>query len=360
MLFRSGNAIILYSDSSETEFDTKLQKLSTQGNVLWGTGVNIYPLVRQMMSDNLGGAIIAGVRREFDGVSVKYIVRVQKISEEGEALWGERGITISEKADSQTLHVEISVDRKGNSLVVWRDRRTGRFEEYAQRLNPNGITLWGSDGIALSEFDSQKSLLSSGIAPDLNGSNVFIWHDLRIEDGGLFGQRLDSLGLRQWHKDDIPISTREQFQRSHVVMSDNAGGAIACWYEIGTGSGWGIFAQQVSRNGNLGQVLKTSVLQQNEFAAPSQYILYQSYPNPFNAEMVISYKVPKNEQIKLTVYDMTGKEVITLVDKNQSPGIYRAKWNGKNQKGGEMPSGIYVYQLRAGDHVESKKAILVK
>lgn len=360
----AGNAIVFYSDSSETNLDTRLQKLNSEGRLLWGErGAAIYPNYptrRQMISDNRGGAILSGVRREFDGVSAKYIIRAQRVDGSGQALWGEKGVTVTDKADNQTLEIELATDKRGNSIIVWRDRRTGRFEEYAQRMNPDGIPLWESDGIALSEFDSQKSLLGSGIAADPNAKYIFIWHDLRIENGCLFGQKLDSTGSKLWSKDDIPISTRVHFQRSHMVISDNSGGAIACWYEIGTGSGWGIFAQQVSRNGNLGDVLTTCVSQQNNSFLPSQYVLHLSYPNPFNSETVINYELPKSSHVTLRIYDITGKELITLIDQNQLPGVYQIKWNGIDWKGAAVSSGIYIYQLCAGSFVRSEKTIFIK
>lgn len=348
----NGNAIVLFSE-------TMLQKLNIHGDFLWIDGVETYPVGRQMVSDNAGGVIIAGVRREFDGISTKYIVGAQRISTDGFEQWDKIGTVISEKADSQTQRVEIAIDKMGNSLVVWRDQRTSRFEEYAQKLSAVGIPMWQSEGISLSEYDSQKSLLGSGIVVNSDGSSVFIWHDLRIEDNGLFGQSLDSSGLKQWNVNDVPISTRDQYQRSHIFCSDNAGGAIACWYEIGTGSGWGIFAQQVSRIGNLGEVLQTTFLQTQRVLAPTQFLL-QSYPNPFNSNMIIKYHIPETSYVSLTIYDLTGKEVKTLVSKNQSPGIYQVQWNGTNKRGDVCPCGIYLYQLCTGDVVANGKCVLVK
>ncbi|MDZ7725149.1 MAG: T9SS type A sorting domain-containing protein [candidate division KSB1 bacterium] len=354
----SGNAIILYSDSSETNWDTKLQKLNSQGYFLWDdNSVAIYPVGRQMISDKRGGAIIAGVRWTFDGISPEYIVGAQRIDRKGQVLWEENGITITKNADDQT-DVNVLINKDGNLFVIWDDSHSGQSNVYVQKLNPEGLPQWPNNGVMLSKINLLKGVFGNGIAPVETSNPVVIWKGWRNGDNDLFGQKLNSIGLKLW-SDDVPISTREHYQRVPKAISDNSGGAIVCWYEIGTGSGWGIFAQQVSRNGNLGEVLKTSISQRHSSSLPSQTILHQSYPNPFNSEVIIKYKLSKNQHVRLTVYDITGKEVITF-DQNQSPGLHRVKWQGKNQKGGEVTSGIYLYRLFAGRFVDSKKLIYVK
>lgn len=348
----NGGAFILYADST----GRKLHHINAQSEFSWGASID--PRVGgNMVSDLRGGIIIAGM--QFVSASESHVV-AQRVDAHGQVLWGDQGVVITQKADNQTFRVEIAVDEWGNSLIVWRDRRTGRFEVYAQRLSAGGNPLWEPDGVALSEFDSQKSLNGNGIAPTPDGNNVYIWRDRRIEDGGLFGQRLDSAGLRLWGKNDIPISVRDHFQNEHKVISDLAGGAIVCWYEVGTGSGFGIFAQQVSRNGNLGEVLATSVSQPDESSMPTQYILHQSYPNPFNAGTIVKYEIPESKFVTLVIYDIKGNEVIALINEKQPPGAYQVNWNGKNQKGGDVASGIYFYQLRAGNFVQTKKTLLIR
>jgi len=352
----AGSAIILYSDSSQTNFDTKLQKLSAAGAFLWDEGVDIFPVGRQMVGDDFGGAVVAGVRREFDGVSFKYIVGAQRVDSGGQALWGEKGVIITNLGDTFTNAVYV-VANDNKTAIAWQDGRTGQSNVYLQLTDQFGVPQWQEDGIMVSSVESIK--FRPSVVKGFNLNTIVVWRDNRIKDGGIFVQEFDSTGLALLNE-DTAISVRNHFQQEHEVTSDNAGGAIVCWYEIGTGSGWGIFAQQVSRNGNLGEVLITSVSEPNISSIPSQYILRQSYPNPFNAEMVIKYEIPESNQVEITIYDITGKEVITLVNKNQPPGIYQIDWNGKDAKGGDVASGLYFYQLRAGSFVVSKKAIFIK
>ncbi|MDQ3019736.1 MAG: YCF48-related protein [Bacteroidota bacterium] len=89
---------------------------------------------------------------------------------------------------------------------------------------------------------------------------------------------------------------------------------------------------------------------------PSSYVLNQNYPNPFNPSTVISYSLYERSDIKITIYNIQGKELKTLVDKNQSPGNYETTFNSS-----ELASGIYYYSLYAnGNWIETRKMSLLK
>ena len=352
---RAGNSIILYSDSSQTDFDTKLQKLNVDGEFLWGEGVDIFPVGRRTIADGVGGVIIAGARREFDGQGAHYIVGAQRINSSGDIIWGEEGIELVNSLASKPQKPKMISDSVNHLYFVWSDKRTDTLNVYLQRVTPDRRNLFEERGIPVSRVNSSKG--NAFIFLNNKSSITVVFGDNR-EPNGFYAQKIDSLGHSSW-QEDILLSNRLPSPPLQVT-SDLAGGAILCWYEIGTGSGWGIFAQQVSRNGKLGEVLVTSVSEINNTRVPSKYFLHQSYPNPFNAGMVIKYEIPENNPVTLTIYDITGKEVITLINKKQSPGAYQVDWNGKNQKGGEVASGIYIYQLRAGSFVQAKKALFIK
>ncbi|MBS1515196.1 MAG: T9SS type A sorting domain-containing protein [Bacteroidetes bacterium] len=86
-----------------------------------------------------------------------------------------------------------------------------------------------------------------------------------------------------------------------------------------------------------------------------KYSLSQNYPNPFNPATKISFAIPTNGFVSLKVYDVTGKEVMTLVNKNMTVGSYSVDFNGTF-----LSSGVYFYRLESGNFVETKKMILVK
>ena len=88
---------------------------------------------------------------------------------------------------------------------------------------------------------------------------------------------------------------------------------------------------------------------------PEGYALYPNYPNPFNPKTALSYQLPVTCYVNLSIFNMLGQKVGTLVSKKQSPGSYKVEWDARR-----FASGIYFYQLVAGDHSEVKKMILLK
>jgi hypothetical protein len=88
---------------------------------------------------------------------------------------------------------------------------------------------------------------------------------------------------------------------------------------------------------------------------PRQFELSQNYPNPFNPSTVIRYDIPTNAIVKISIYDMLGREVATLVNGNQMAGHYNVTFNAKN-----LPSGVYLYSLHAGDRTFVQKMLLLK
>jgi hypothetical protein len=88
--------------------------------------------------------------------------------------------------------------------------------------------------------------------------------------------------------------------------------------------------------------------------------LSQNYPNPFNPQTVISYSLTQNTRVELMIYNILGQRIRTLVDEFQTAGFKTIHWDGKDNQGEEVASGIYFYRLKAGDYSETKKMVLMK
>jgi hypothetical protein len=93
---------------------------------------------------------------------------------------------------------------------------------------------------------------------------------------------------------------------------------------------------------------------------PAKFQLSNNYPNPFNPETQIEYALPRNCQVNLIVYNVLGQKVRILVDEFQSAGYRTIHWDGKDDHGAEVASGIYFYWLKAVDFSETRKMILLK
>tara|TARA_B100001250_G_scaffold163400_2_gene140486 strand:- start:5572 stop:7752 length:2181 start_codon:yes stop_codon:yes gene_type:complete len=92
----------------------------------------------------------------------------------------------------------------------------------------------------------------------------------------------------------------------------------------------------------------------------SEYRLHQAYPNPFNPVTKIRYELPKNSNVKLTIYDMLGKEVRTLVNGAQSLGSKSIQWDATNQKGQAVSAGVYLYSIETNDFRDTRKILFLK
>ena len=89
-------------------------------------------------------------------------------------------------------------------------------------------------------------------------------------------------------------------------------------------------------------------------------LIDQNYPNPFNSKTAINYTLSRDSMIDITVYDISGRKVKTLLNKWQIKGDYKIKWDANGQKGEDLPSGMYFYQLKTENFVKNKRMILLK
>lgn len=101
----------------------------------------------------------------------------------------------------------------------------------------------------------------------------------------------------------------------------------------------------------------------SRIAADSQALmksnLSQNYPNPFNSNTIIRYSLPSKTHIMLEIYNVSGQQVRTLVDEEQKSGTYQVLWNGKDNSGNKVASGVYFYELKIGDKFSQIKKLLL-
>ncbi len=93
---------------------------------------------------------------------------------------------------------------------------------------------------------------------------------------------------------------------------------------------------------------------------PTSYSLGRNYPNPFNPTTRIGFDLPENIHAKLTIYNLLGQEVVSLVNRTMNAGHYTVEWNGRDWNSQTVASGLYFYELRAGDYVAREKMILLR
>lgn len=167
--------------------------------------------------------------------------------------------------------------------------------------------------------------------------------------------------IKSWKKGATPVQIKNMLKASANKLGDSPGSDI--FYGRGR-----VDAQQAlglwrtKEDGALAQdqLLINNDVQPVASETPQQFAIDQNYPNPFNPTTDINFHLATQADVHVTVYDMMGREVNTLVDQNMAAGSYTATWNGRDAGGNQVASGIYLYKIVAGNFVASKVMTLLK
>lgn len=104
----------------------------------------------------------------------------------------------------------------------------------------------------------------------------------------------------------------------------------------------------------------SAVEDRGEIITPRDFQLYQNHPNPFNSETVIKYELKKTCFVTFSIYNVLGERVTTLVKEKQNAGLHTVSWDGKDENGKDLASGVYFYELKAGDVTQTKRMVILK
>ena len=143
---------------------------------------------------------------------------------------------------------------------------------------------------------------------------------------------LDAL-LSGLNIDETVLNWYVQASDDEYIVSSDTGMLVLEWAALGSIDGYGI---------------------------PEQFTLHQNYPNPFNPITTLRYDLPENAIVNITIYDMLGREVKTLINQTQDAGYRSVIWNATNDYGKPVSAGIYLYQIQAGEYISTKKMVLLK
>jgi hypothetical protein len=379
-----------------TVYDAVVQYIDSLGNRVWGdSGVqvtnrpgNIWPGEVAVTSDGNGGAFI--------GWSEEDVVYIQRVDSSGQIVFVANGIALINNS-LRNRDVSLSSDNEGGVLISWSSLAqigsTDTSYKYAQRVSPAGDFLWGQTGVRIGTISGGgarrhtsdgeggayighsrwiQHLTANGelswpgegapytLQPSVfynstqarNGSRG-IWNFWTQESAGstsidIYGQYIDSSGTVKWETNGKPICIMDHLQDYSKSTSDDNGTAIVVWYDW-RNSRSNVYASKVDAEGVITKV------EDQEGMLPELPYLEQNYPNPFNPVTRIGFYIPTRAEVKLTVFDILGNKVSTLVNEVKQPGRYEVNWDASG-----VSSGVYIYQLRVNEFITSKKMILLK
>ena len=225
-----GGVIIAWQDARNENRDVFAQRVDENGEMLWtADGVQICNLPSEqiwpvVVSDANSGAIIVFG----DGRNGHQDIYSQRIDGSGNPLWQKDGIPVCVHSSIKTDMRAIS-DDKGNTIVVWEDWRNGNQDIYAQKINIDGHTMWGDNGVPVyrGEGDQYDPFLTA----DGEGGTIVVWWDISTEDWDVFAQRLNQHGHAVWRESGIPVCTAAGHQSTPFVLPDGEGGVFSVWLD---------------------------------------------------------------------------------------------------------------------------------
>lgn len=248
--------IALWQDARAGNDDVYAQRLDSGGAALWaanGKAICTDAANQQnpaMLSDGAGGAFAAWTDFRIDPSGDVYAIRIDA-NGDPVAGWPVDGAAVCGAVDSQDS-VKLVSDGTGGVIVVWRDRRAGDDDVYAQRLSGGGVAAWAVDGAAVvaaagdqapiyTAWDVVTYCCTDGAAGAIVG-----WSDLTAPDPVLWASRIDSAGVVQWTSN---VCSQPGSKNAFYLVSDGVGGAVMAWADGRNGVDDDFYGQRLDAGG---------------------------------------------------------------------------------------------------------------
>jgi hypothetical protein len=234
----------------------------------------------------------------------------------------------------------------GTNWTVYNTSNSGLPSNYvyAIAIDGQGNKWIGTYGGGLAKFDGVNWTVYNTLNSGLPYNRVYA---IAIDGGGNKWIGIGGGGLAKFDGTNWTV-----YNTSNSGLPDNYVYAIAI---DGVGNKW-----IGTRGGGLavyreGGVILPVEVKEKSNEIPTNFALYQNYPNPFNPSTTIEFDIPERTNVKLIVYDILGREVETLIDKELEPGKYKLNFTATN-----LPSGVYFYTLRTPKFTKTNKMLLIK
>jgi hypothetical protein len=245
----------------------------------------------------------------------------------------------------------IALDGSSNVYVTGNSDSSGSSQDYATiKYDSSGNELWvrrfncanGTDqpyGLAV---DGSNDVYVTGTS-ECGGVTGLDYVTIKYHSDG------DTAWLRKYHG---PVESGTD--RAYALVADASGNVYVTGASEGSGTDMDYCTIKYFQTGS--EVEEET----GDRERPSEFELSQNYPNPFNPTTKIEFTLAKSGSVTLQIYDVLGRKVRTLVSEELSSGYKSVIWDGKNNAGEDVASGIYFYQLKVGDFSQPKKMLLLK
>jgi len=252
---------------------------------------------------------------------------------------GQPGVIVWESMLGGSVYAAPVIDANSNVYV---GSTNGKFF----CLNPNnGAIKW--------QYQTPYSVRTTAAISDIH--RIYLGN----ESGEIYS--LDTNGNRLWYyKDSSNISMSLTYHKGTLYAGTQTGRVVALYdyaetdnFQPVTLPVWKTYQSNNRRTGSSGIQVMSEVLANNYI--PSKYSLRQNYPNPFNPQTKISFDIPKKSFVRIQIFDITGREMMQLVNREFEAGSYTIEFNANF-----LSSGIYFYRMTAGDFTTTLKMAVIK
>jgi hypothetical protein len=328
--------------------DIWLIRTDADGDTLWTRllGGEKPDVANKLIKTSDGNFVFTGRYGIPDGAGNLPIWYLVKFNVDGDTLWTKKYYFNNFTGKGNDL-VEVE---NGNLMVAGYMYLYPVMKPTLMKVNSMGDTLWTKgysvnalDGLmAIDKTDDNGFVILPG---EINGMYGAI-EVLKIDEGGNVVY-VDTIGYNH-------TNTATCYTKGNDILSIGANDYLTLGDgKIQNNSFWNLL---ITRKGGHLTVL-TDVEEDEEitFSQPTDYQLFQNYPNPFNPITIIRYSIPQTGNVKLVIYDILGRKVKTLIDEFKSTGTYEISFDA-----GSLASGVYFYQLKAGEFIQTNKMILLR
>jgi predicted lipoprotein with Yx(FWY)xxD motif len=247
---KAGGIIVLWQDDRNplSLQDIYGQRISKNGEVLWGKSgkpiisANGDQVEANIIEDGSGGAFLTWT--DYRRGERNPDIYAQRINAKGDPLWFSDGIVVCGAPDIQRSP-RLIADGEGGLLVSWTDKGGGSYDIYAQRVNENGQALWINDGVPISQFSRTQQEARFG------NRKIMVWEDYRYGNWDIFAGAVGPDGKLLWPEEGVPVVTAPLTQYAPEVIPWKDGSVIIAWEDYRGGNYYELYLQKLNSKGEI-------------------------------------------------------------------------------------------------------------
>jgi hypothetical protein len=320
------------------------------GNVLVDSNTFDYQFC--LHTELLGEDLIA-VLHTYQGVNT--ISVAQRMNPSGQRLWSDTGVVIPGASWYNSIS-KLWIDEQINLLYLTGE---GPYLLRYQGISSNGDILWEENGAVISLSPGfTDSFVITGFD---DGVKVVIYE----KDGAqetYYGSYFD-LGLKYISPDGEPAFENSMlctapYDQRYISAASMGHNALVSW----TDNRAGVYSEDYAYSSIYAKIITSQPIHIIDpvLPPPARVVLEQNYPNPFNPETTISFSLDMASSARLSIYNTRGQQVKTLLAADLAAGSHHAVWNGKDDLGNSVSTGIYFYKLEVAGQTQTRKMLLLK